>query len=104
MSLSDAISSFFSPAPITDTRNAMNDLPKPPTSYLKKIYFDTVVFTPYQLQELVRLYGADRIVMGTDYPFDMADYDPVGHVCGAGLDAATVEAICGGNTAKLLGL
>ena len=55
-------------------------------------------------QELVRLYGADRIMMGTDYPFDMADYDPVGHVCGAGLDAATVAAICGGNAAKLLGL
>ena len=80
------------------------NLPKPPTSYLKKIYFDTVVFTPHQLQELIRLYGADRIVMGTDYPFDMADYDPVGHVCGAGLDAATVAAICGGNAAKLLGL
>jgi aminocarboxymuconate-semialdehyde decarboxylase len=80
------------------------DLPNPPTSYLKKIYFDTVVFTPHQLQELIRLYGADKILMGTDYPFDMADYDPVGHVCGAGLDAATVAAICGGNTKRLLGL
>jgi aminocarboxymuconate-semialdehyde decarboxylase len=80
------------------------DLPKPPTSYLKKLYFDTIVFTPHQLQELVRLYGADHIVMGTDYPFDMGDYDPVGHVCGAGLDDATVAAVCGGNTARLLGL
>ena len=80
------------------------NLPHPPTTYLKKIYFDTVVFTPHQLQELVRLYGADRIVMGTDYPFDMGDYDPVGHVCGAGLDAATVAAICGGNAKRLLGL
>jgi len=57
-----------------------------------------------QLQELVRLYGADRILMGTDYPFDMADYDPVGHVCGADLDAAMVAAICGGNTQRLLGI
>ena len=80
------------------------NLPKPPTSYLKKVYFDTVVFTPHQLQELVRLYGADKILMGTDYPFDMADYDPVGHVCGADLDAATVAAICGGNIKRLLGL
>ena len=78
-------------------------LPNPPTSYLKKIYFDTVVFTPHQLQELVRLYGADQILMGTDYPFDMADYDPVGHVCGAGLDEAAVAAVCGGNVKKLLG-
>ena len=79
-------------------------LPQPPTTYLKRLYFDSVVFTPHQLQELVRLYGADRIVMGTDYPFDMGDYDPVGHVCGAGVDAATVAAICGGNAKRLLAL
>jgi aminocarboxymuconate-semialdehyde decarboxylase len=79
-------------------------LPQPPTAYLKKIYFDTIVFTPYQLQELVRLYGADKILMGTDYPFDMADYDPVGHVCSAGLDEAAVAAVCGGNVKRLLGL
>jgi aminocarboxymuconate-semialdehyde decarboxylase len=72
-------------------------LPHPPTSYLKKIYFDTVVFTPHQLQELVRLYGADHILMGTDYPFDMADYDPIGHVCSAGLEPDVTAAICGGN-------
>jgi aminocarboxymuconate-semialdehyde decarboxylase len=78
------------------------NLPHPPTTYLKRVYFDTVVFTPHQLQELVRLYGADHILMGTDYPFDMADYDPVGHVCGAGLDAEAVATICGGNTQRLL--
>jgi aminocarboxymuconate-semialdehyde decarboxylase len=80
------------------------DLPHPPTTYLKRIYFDTVVFTSHQLGELVRLYGTDKIVMGTDYPFDMGDYDPVGHVCTAGLDANTVSAICGGNAKRLLAL
>ena len=80
------------------------NLPNPPTSYLKKVYFDTVVFTPHQRQELVALYGSDHILMGTDYPFDMADYDPVGHVCGADLDAATVSAICGGNVRTVLGV
>ena len=44
------------------------ELPQPPTGYLKKIYFDTVVFTPHQLAELVRLFGADHVIMGTDYP------------------------------------
>jgi aminocarboxymuconate-semialdehyde decarboxylase len=83
--------------------DAHGDLPHPPTTYLKRLYFDTVVFTPHQLQELVRLYGPEHILMGTDYPFDMADYDPVGHVCGAGLDSAAVAAICGGNTRRLLG-
>ena len=84
--------------------DAHGDLPHPPTTYLRRLYFDTVVFTPHQLQELVRLYGPDKILMGTDYPFDMADYDPVGHVCGAGLDEAAVAAICGGNVKRLLGL
>jgi aminocarboxymuconate-semialdehyde decarboxylase len=81
------------------------NLPHPPTSYLKKIYFDTVVFTPHQLAELVRLYGADRIIMGTDYPFDMADFDPIGHVASVdGFDESVIGAIAGGNARKLLGI
>jgi len=80
------------------------DLPNPPTSYLKKIYLDTVVFTTHQLAELVRLVGADHVIMGTDYPYDMAEYDPVGHIAETGFDDATVAAIAGGNAKKLLGL
>ena len=83
--------------------DAHGDLPHPPTTYLKRLYFDTVVFTPHQLRELVALYGSDRILMGTDYPFDMADYDPIGHVCSCGFDTATTSAICGGNIKALLG-
>jgi len=80
-------------------------LPRPPTSYLRQIYFDTVVFTPHQLAQLVRLYGAERIIMGTDYPFDMAEYDPIGHLAAVeGLDPAAVAAIAGGNARKLLGI
>ena len=81
------------------------DLPRPPTSYLKKIYFDTVVFTPHQLAELVRLFGADHIIMGTDYPFDMAEYDPIGHVASIeGFDSSAIAAITGGNARRLLGI
>jgi aminocarboxymuconate-semialdehyde decarboxylase len=80
------------------------DLPKPPTSYLKKVYVDTVVFTPHQLKALVDLFGADHVIMGTDYPFDMAEYDPIGHVAECGFDPATTVAIVGGNARKLLGI
>jgi aminocarboxymuconate-semialdehyde decarboxylase len=79
-------------------------LPKPPTSYLKKIYVDTVVFTSGQLKALVETFGADHVVMGTDYPFDMADFDPIEHVVSTGFDATTTAAICGGNAKRLLGL
>jgi len=85
--------------------DARANLPKPPTEYLKKVYFDTVVFTPHQLEALVTLFGPDRILMGTDYPFDMGEYDPIGHLASvAGLDAATIGAIAGGNARRLLGL
>jgi aminocarboxymuconate-semialdehyde decarboxylase len=80
-------------------------LPQPPTSYLKKIYFDSVVFTPHQLAALISLFGADHIVMGTDYPFDMAEFDPIGHVASVEeLDASAVAAIAGGNARRLLGM
>jgi aminocarboxymuconate-semialdehyde decarboxylase len=79
-------------------------LPKPPTDYLRKMYFDSVVFTHHQLEYLVQVFGADHIVMGSDYPFDMADYDPVGHVASSGLSAADKAAVAGGNAVKLLGL
>ncbi|MGC1352684.1 MAG: amidohydrolase family protein [Xanthobacteraceae bacterium] len=80
-------------------------LPKPPTSYLKKnVYVDSVVFTPHQLKYLVEVFGADKILMGTDYPYDMAESDPIGHLASAGLDAATVAAIAGGNVRRLLNL
>jgi aminocarboxymuconate-semialdehyde decarboxylase len=80
------------------------NLPKPPTTYLKKIYVDTVVFTPDQLAALVKTFGADHVLLGTDYPFDMADYDPIEHVVATGFDAAATAAIVGGNAKKLLGL
>ena len=76
---------------------------EPPTSYLRKLYFDTVVFTEHQLEYLVGLYGSDHIVLGTDYPFDMGMYDPVGFVDGtAALTERDKEAIVGGNAARLL--
>ena len=78
---------------------------KPPGHYLRRLYFDTVVFTEHQLEYLTSLYGSDHIVLGTDYPFDMGMYDPVGFVEGAAaLTDADKEAIVGGNAARLLGI
>jgi aminocarboxymuconate-semialdehyde decarboxylase len=76
-----------------------------PTSYLGKLFFDTIVWDHKALRHLVDLWGADHIVVGTDYPFDMGYYDPVGFVSGAKfLTRADKDAILGGNAAKLLGL
>jgi aminocarboxymuconate-semialdehyde decarboxylase len=76
-----------------------------PSSYLKKLYFDTVVFSHEQLEYLVAQYGSDHILLGTDYPFDMAMTDPVGFVQSApGLTPGDQAAIVGGNAARLLNL
>ena len=84
--------------------DAHGELPLPPTTYLRQVYLDTVVFTEHQLAYLIEVFGPDRIVMGTDYPFDMGEYDPIGHVAGLELDDQTFSAICGGNAALVLGL
>lgn len=76
-----------------------------PSSYLKKLYFDTVVFSHAQLEYLVAQYGSEHILLGTDYPFDMAMTDPVGFIESApNLKKAEKAAIQGGNAARLLGL
>ncbi len=78
---------------------------RPPSYYMKKIYYDTMVFGEKQLEHLVSLWGADRVVIGTDYPYDMGYYKPVDFVNRTkSLSRAQKDAIIGGNAAKLLGL
>ncbi|MDB5905744.1 MAG: hypothetical protein JWM26_4622, partial [Betaproteobacteria bacterium] len=61
---------------------------RPPSYYMKKIYYDTMVFGEAQLEHLVNLWGADHVVIGTDYPYDMGYYKPVEFVNGAKLSKA----------------
>jgi aminocarboxymuconate-semialdehyde decarboxylase len=75
---------------------------KKPTTYLEKFYFDTIVFDPAMLQNLVNRYGAEHVVLGTDYPFDMGVDDPVGFVQQVKLSALDKARIIGGNAARLL--
>ena len=79
-------------------------LPHPPTHYLRKMWFDSVVFSDHQLEYLVSTYGAEKIVMGTDYPYDMADYDPVEHVVSSALSDGDKAKVAGLSAAALLGL
>jgi aminocarboxymuconate-semialdehyde decarboxylase len=76
----------------------------PPSSYLKRLYFDSLVHDPGVLRELVRVAGADRVLLGSDFPFDMGTEDPVGALRAAQLSEADVEAVRGGNAAALLNL
>ncbi len=76
---------------------------RPPTFYMKKIYFDTMVFSQAQLEHLVKLWGAGHVMIGTDYPYDMGYYKPVEFVNAVkSLTRGEKDAIIGGNAAKLL--
>ncbi|NNC91024.1 MAG: amidohydrolase family protein [Acidimicrobiia bacterium] len=76
-----------------------------PSEYLRKLYFDTMVFGEVSLGHLIRLYGSDHVLLGTDYPYDMGETDPIGLIERVdGLDEDDVARIVGGNAARLLGL
>ncbi|WP_121750935.1 amidohydrolase family protein [Streptomyces sp. E2N166] len=74
----------------------------PPSSYLKRLYFDSLVHDPYVLRELVRVAGADRVLLGSDFPFDMGTEDPLGALRAAQLPEADFHAVRGGTAAALL--
>lgn len=73
-----------------------------PSSYLRQIWLDTLVFDQDELDCLVRTHGADRLCLGSDYPFDMSESDPVGFH--ARLEEDVQAKIMGLNAAALLGL
>jgi aminocarboxymuconate-semialdehyde decarboxylase len=76
-----------------------------PSEYLKRIWFDSLVYTPEQLGFLIKQAGPSQIVLGTDFPFDMGVDDPVARLdLITALSGADRAAICGCNAAKLLGI
>ncbi len=75
-----------------------------PSEYLRRIWYDALVYTPQALRHLVEAAGVGKVVLGTDYPFDMGVTDPVERATAAGLPTADLAAILSGNAVGLLGL
>jgi aminocarboxymuconate-semialdehyde decarboxylase len=75
---------------------------QPPSTYLRRIWFDSIVFDPAALRHLVDNVGASQVVLGTDYPFDMGLDDPVEMLDAMpGLTPEERAAILGDNAATL---
>ena len=74
---------------------------KSPTEYLKHFYFDTITHDATVLKNLVEFAGADHVLLGSDYPFDMGNENPVELVHSARLGADAEELILGGNAVRL---
>jgi aminocarboxymuconate-semialdehyde decarboxylase len=76
---------------------------RPPTEYLKQFYFDTITHDAAALKSLVNLVGADRVLLGSDYPFDMGNENPVELVRAAQLGPENEKKILEENARQLLG-
>jgi aminocarboxymuconate-semialdehyde decarboxylase len=80
------------------------NLTRAPSVWLRQLYYDTVVHDPGVLAWLVEFAGADHVLLGSDYPFEMGDPDPVATVSSApGLDDRQRQLILRGNLERLIG-
>lgn len=77
---------------------------RPPGTFLRQFYFDTITHSTGALRYLLQLVGADHVLLGSDYPFDMGNERPQEVVAALGLPSQEAEAILGGTAAGLLGL
>ncbi|NPV71878.1 MAG: amidohydrolase [Firmicutes bacterium] len=85
-------------------RPEIKGLKKPPSEYLKLFYYDTIAHDAEALAFVGRKMGPERVLAGTDYPFDMGDPSPARIVGEAGFDPATAGLILGGTARRLLSI
>ncbi|WP_439592893.1 amidohydrolase family protein [Microbacterium sp.] len=74
-----------------------------PSTYLRKLWFDTVVHDPSAVRHLVEVAGASQVLLGSDFPFDMGLDDPVALVRSAELSPEIERAVLGDNADALVG-
>lgn len=83
-------------------RKAMGNVAlKPPSHYLGRLYYDTILHSPSTLRFLAQEAGIERIVLGTDYSFPPADEDPLDTLRRAQFSPAQVELVTETNPRRL---
>jgi aminocarboxymuconate-semialdehyde decarboxylase len=84
---------------------ARANIARPPSAYLRRFYYDCIVYTEEALRFLIDTVGVDRVVFGTDWPYDMALDWPVSWILGMKtLTQAEKDAILSKNLERLLGI
>jgi len=76
----------------------------PPSGYARRFYYDTITHSARSLSFLCDVVGADRLLLGSDFPFGMGDPEPVAAVRRARLGEANERAALGENAVRLFGL
>ena len=75
---------------------------KKPSEYLRRFYFDTILHSAGALEYLISVVGAERLVIGTDYPMLMGDFTPVERIMQLNISGEERNLILGGNAAGAL--
>jgi aminocarboxymuconate-semialdehyde decarboxylase len=77
------------------------NVPSQPKNVAKRFMYDTILHSDKTLEAMIDLVGSERVLLGSDYPYDMAMMDCVAHVCGLKISDADKAAILGGHAEKL---
>lgn len=73
-------------------RECRAHIPRPPSTYLKQFYFDTVNFDPKAIQLAIEFAGLDHIVAGSDYPHQIGSIPKMIETVGANADIYAANA------------
>ncbi|MDP2340569.1 MAG: amidohydrolase family protein [Deltaproteobacteria bacterium] len=79
------------------------DNPHPPSRYLGRFWVDSLVLDPKTLHQIVDVYGADRVALGSDYPFPLGEEKPGNTIRAAAFDDVTTGKLLAGNARAWLG-
>jgi aminocarboxymuconate-semialdehyde decarboxylase len=79
-------------------------LPNGPAASIGRLYYDTILHSKPALEFLVSSAGANRVLLGSDYPFDMGNLDCVARVRALSISAEDRDLILGGYARNLLGV
>jgi hypothetical protein len=74
----------------------------PPSGYLKNIYYDDMIYRLDTIKYLIGLAGVDHIMVGTDYPYDLGDWDAAKKVEELDVSEADKLLMLEGNAKRLL--
>ena len=81
---------------------ARRKISQPPSEYVKLLHFDTITHSSMALEYLITNFGADHVLLGSDYPYDMGDPEPVGSLGEAKINREQMNQVASANACKLL--